>query len=446
MSERQSIGSLPSKAQASPVAQSQRPPAGSARPIETLVVVSSLLNNMALRHDQVLSLSMQAISDLIRADAGALLLLDEQRSELEVHGACGAYTLLEGRRFAAAEGLAGWVSAQGKSVLLDEATEDPRFDHAFDLDTGFSSGSVLVVPLQIKGRTTGALLFARARGGQSFGAEDRTFVRAASHQLAIAQENVRLASALDAATLEAEKVERAKSHFMSLVSHELLTPLTLLNAQIDILEAEAQQGAAPGVAELLPGLRSAMQRLEYVTDEVLNMVLLDRGELPLHPEPLDVGELLGEVRAMMLPSARRRHIELVCVDNGEPLSATIDRWRIQQVLVHLVLNAIRYTPDGGRIALAYGSTPTGLRLSVKDNGIGIPRQEHERIFEKMVELGSIEHHHSGLEGFLCSGIGLGLSIARGIVQAHGGRIWVESAEGAGSCFLIDLPVEVARLG
>ncbi|MBM4319515.1 MAG: GAF domain-containing sensor histidine kinase [Deltaproteobacteria bacterium] len=416
---------------------------GNARPIETLIVVSSLLNKMALRQEQVLALSMQAIADLIRADAGAIFLLDEERNEHEVKGPCGAYGMLEGRRFAAEEGIPGWVTTQGKSVLLDEARSDARFDHTLDLDTGFQTGSLVAVPLPVKGRTIGALLFARARGGPSFTFEDRSFVRAASHQIGIALENARLQAAQEAARDVEKKVEEAKARIMSLVSHELLTPLTLLNAQLEILESELEEGSGgPCLREAIQGMRRALQRLSYVTDEILQMVLLDKGEIEFRFELVHLGGLIAGVLEAMRPLARRRSIEIVVEGDAERLTAEVSGRHLQQALTQLVLNAIRFTPDKGLVRVGCWHLPSGVRFRVADNGIGIPRGQHERIFERMVELGNIQNHHSGIEGFLAGGIGLGLPITRKIIEAHGGRIWVESEAGQGSDFLIDLPVAV----
>jgi len=409
---------------------------------ETLVVLPSLLNNGALQFSQILDLCLAATAQALRADAGALLLLDEDDEELVVRAAQGAYAgVLDGRRFARSSGMAGWVLDSGQELVLDDAAQDPRFDAALDLDTGFVTGAVLCMPLRGKRRSLGVVILARAASSVGFHPDGRVLLRAASHQVAMACENERLAAALARAEASLQTLDEARSHFVTLASHELLTPITLLRANAELLhEGGSCQSPCPQEwRDALDGVHRGIDRLQRITGDLLHMEAIQSGKLALRLEPTDVAALLTAVVREMEPLALARQISLRCDARSDQQVILADPDRLQHALLQLVLNGVRFTPDGGSVVLGAEPATAGVLVWVSDTGIGIPRAERERIFERLVELGDIQHHHSGRADFLSRGLGLGLAIVRGIVEAHGGKVWVESEEGRGSDFYLRLP-------
>lgn len=409
---------------------------------DSLVVIASLLNSVTLSGDQVLDLSLRTLAAHTHADAGAIFLLDVERQELVVRHAAGAYDEpLRGRRFASGEGAAGWAMAHGE-LLLEDAAADPRGDPTFDLDSGFASGSLLCVPLRVKARTIGALLLARRRGAPPFASEDRTLVRAAAHQIAFGHENVCQAAALTEARARVHELEQLQEQFLVRAAHELRTPITLLSGQLELLAVElAAAGVELGAATSLVGLRTAIDRLEEATQRLLDVSSLEEGRLVLQLEPADFAELLAESRRGLAPLAATRGITLsVEADGLEPLVCLLDRRRVVLVLDELIYNAIRFTPDGGWIRVAARRQSDSLRVTVTDSGVGIPAAERERIFQPLVALQRVEHHSSSSLAFLSGGLGLGLTVARGAVAAHGGWLWVADSGGPGSEFVFTLPL------
>jgi len=187
-------------------------------------------------------------------------------------------------------------------------------------------------------------------------------------------------------------------------------------------------------------VKKHVDRLTRLSQDLLNMSLIDGHGLKLALEPVAIAEVAAEVEKETQAFVARRKQTLANRVPADLPPARADRAQVGTVLTNLVLNAIRFTPDGGRIEVA--ASPRGsdvVEVEVKDNGIGVDPAEHERIFERCTEVGDYRHHTSGTFEFRSGGLGLGLAIAKGIVEAHGGRIGVESALGQGSRFWFTLP-------
>jgi two-component system sensor histidine kinase VicK len=169
------------------------------------------------------------------------------------------------------------------------------------------------------------------------------------------------------------------------------------------------------------------------------MSLIDRHQLPAKIEPSDIGEILEEVAVQVAPFVTQRNQQISIGVEPGLIHPRVDRDYLGQAILNVVMNAVRFTPDGGAIELAAKRVEHGVEIEVTDTGIGIREEDLERIFSKLVELKDVNLHSSGTVEFNSSGLGLGLSIARGIVEAHGGTIRVESQVGKGSTFRILLP-------
>ncbi|MBI5191665.1 MAG: response regulator [Nitrospirae bacterium] len=264
---------------------------------------------------------------------------------------------------------------------------------------------------------------------------------------------------VERANVELRRIDRMKDQFLGMMSHELRTPLSLITGYSSNLLADRNVRLDPSVEEGLEGIYKGAERLKSIVTEMLDISQIDARGLRLSSSPMDLGELLDEVLKELSSFVRERgHVIEVGDFSGIP-KVYIDRRRLHQVLLNIVGNAIKFTPDGGKIyitptfhvkgsefARRFGRSETDyLDLVIKDGGIGVDREEAERIFEKFYEVGEIDKHATSKYRFLGRGVGLGLPIARGIMEAHGGRLWVES-EGydplrcPGSAFHVLLPV------
>ena len=226
------------------------------------------------------------------------------------------------------------------------------------------------------------------------------------------------------------ELDNAKSDFIATVSHELRTPMTAVYGAARTLLRPDVELDAEDSRELLEMIATQAERLAQITEEVLLASRLDRGAVTVEQEPVDVADIAREtVRAMEshLPRGVRLELEADGATHG-----TGDRDRIQQIVMNLIDNAAKYSPDGGRITVSVGENGASVRLSVSDEGVGIPPAEHEAIFEKFYRVDPELAQGPG-------GTGLGLYISRELARRMGGEIFVDSEPERGSTFVLELP-------
>jgi PAS domain S-box-containing protein len=231
-------------------------------------------------------------------------------------------------------------------------------------------------------------------------------------------------------------VEQVKSDFVSTVSHELRTPLTSIYGFAETLLRQDVMFGEEERQTFLRYIASESQRLTSIVDTLLNVARLDTGDLQVNLAETDVRDVVGQVLETVAAMDVNGH-EFVVELPDEPLAAKADPEKLRQVCTILVDNALRYSPDGGTVTVGAARRQDTVEVSVADEGIGIPQADQEQIFRKFYR-GSDAELRVG-----AGGTGLGLFIARGLVTAMGGRIWVSSQEGAGSRFAFELPAAVA---
>lgn len=228
-----------------------------------------------------------------------------------------------------------------------------------------------------------------------------------------------------------------KSRFISLAAHELRTPLAAIRGYLGILTAPGNRllaNADENSRELLDGLITSVDRLSGIVQDMLDITRIEAGTLQLRPTPVNISQILKRIERDFTTAIETRRQKLIIhiPQTNPPLWA--DGERIMQILRNLVSNAIKYTPDGGTIEvqttdLEPGDEPAGehyLKITVRDTGVGIAPEQQEKIFETFHEVRDIEYHSSSKTDFMGGGAGLGLPIARGVAEAHGGSLWVES--------------------
>ncbi len=229
-------------------------------------------------------------------------------------------------------------------------------------------------------------------------------------------------------------VEQMKSDFVATVSHELRTPLTSIYGFAETLMRGDVEFSDTDRETFLRYIASESERLINIVDDLLSVARLETGTLRLNLEETDVGAVAGEVVSRIQEHAEGWEFELDVPGAGVVVEA--DREKLSQVLLSLVDNAVKFSPAGGRIAISARRRPDCVEMRISDEGIGIPRADHQRIFSKFYRA---EGAGPGVEG-----TGLGLFLARGLLVAMGGRIWVESKEGQGSTFVFELPAAASR--
>lgn len=233
---------------------------------------------------------------------------------------------------------------------------------------------------------------------------------------------------LEAEKEELRQSERLKAQLVSIVSHELRTPLTSILGYARLLRS--RDFDREQTDRYLTVIQEQGNRLTDLLDHFLDSESVESGQLDLDLETFDLRELLTREAQLVADTAHRHQIEVV--GDGEPLPVRADRDRIAQVFGNLLGNAVKYSPDGGLVEISGWVHGTTARVEVRDQGIGVSKEHHSRVFTKFFRAGA---HESGIPG-----TGLGLSVSREIVEAHGGHVGFDSTPGEGSCFWFEVPL------
>ena len=255
-----------------------------------------------------------------------------------------------------------------------------------------------------------------------------------------------ISSEMEKVQKQMERVDKSKSAFISVAAHEFKTPITLIEGYASMMEDLIQEGKAENLDALLVGMTTGIDRLRSIVDDMIDVSMIDNDLLKLNFQPIQIRNLLEALKyeSTSTTSARKQVIEIKDFE-GDRDWIYVDPTRIIQALRNVLNNAIKYTPDGGSIIMNGRTLPGLIEVTIKDTGIGISPEDQVVIFEKFGQLGRVELHSSGKTKFKGGGPGLGLPIARGILEVHGGSIWVES-EGydekkcPGSTFHILIPI------
>jgi signal transduction histidine kinase len=236
-----------------------------------------------------------------------------------------------------------------------------------------------------------------------------------------------------------KQIDRMKDEFVSAVSHELRTPLTSIRGALDLM-AGGLLGELP--AEAVPVLRVALSnsdRLARLIDDILDLEKIEAGRMDFHPEVLELGPLLEEAVETMQPYGVRLGVTFRIENTCSGAHVRVDRDRLMQVMQNLLSNAAKFSPEGATVEVGLADRGRQVRVSVTDHGPGIAAEVQSRLFERFVQSAPTEPRHKG-------GTGLGLNIARAIVERSGGTIGFVSRPGMGTTFHVDLPAWDAERG
>jgi len=243
-----------------------------------------------------------------------------------------------------------------------------------------------------------------------------------------ADEIAALAHSFNAMAANLRQLDQLKESFLATVSHELRSPLTSMREAAHLLHEEVAGTLNPKQTRLVAIIGASTERLLRLVNQILDLSRLRAGRLPLARRTLDLTQVAERGVNELRPQAAEGHVSVSVERVGQNFEAAVDEDKLVQVVVNLVANAIRFTPAGGRVAVRVVDAGPEVELHVEDTGVGIPAAALPRIFDMYQQA----HSQSG-------GTGLGLAIVRGVVEAHNGRVTVESQEGKGSRFTVLLP-------
>ena len=425
------------------------------------------------------------ISEVIGVQHGALFVVHHERGKsaeeggfFHLHGAKGTGDEEEDRRFSSI------LPAESPVTQYLRLAHAPLTQYDVDLQPRFQEISETVrkwltdlnmdiyLPIYAKEEWIGLLALGPKRSGDRYFDDEIVLLSTLADQTAIALENTRLFEDLRAQNVEIERlntdlttanrelarVGKAKSDFIDIASHELRTPLTQVRGYTDILDDIVQSESltpATGV-QVVHGLKVASKRLEEIVDTMFDVAKLDAETMTLHPIRTSVDSIVRTAVDEWRGALDERK-QTLTVQNLADLPPIVgDFTRLRQVFSNLIQNGIKYTPDGGQIRITGRMLEWTLprdqtiEIVVADTGIGIAPDDLERIFDRFYRVGNVLFHSTGKIKFKGAGPGLGLTLARGIVEAHGGRIWAESLgcdeqTCPGSQFHVLLPVHPPHL-
>ncbi len=330
--------------------------------------------------------------------------------------------------------LAGWIFKNSRPMVIQDASTDPRIYRDVDRILDFQTHSILGVPLIVRDKPIGVLEVLNKNQQANYTEDDLAVLETLASQAAIAIVNARLLTELKEANVELRMLDRMKSDFIAIASHELRTPLGLILGHATFLKEHTK---AEYEEQLEVIIRSSM-RLKDIIEDMSTIAQKENGQSRVRRSSFSISQMVEDITLRFHEAAEKKNIELTCaVTLDNPLIVDGDREKIDVALSNLVQNAITFTDPGGQIGVKAEGATGYVKVFIVDSGIGIPEDEIERVFDRFYQ---VESHLTRKHG----GMGLGLSIAKSMVEMHNGQIWCESKVGTGSLFCFMLPVDQER--
>jgi signal transduction histidine kinase len=375
---------------------------------------------------------VMTLKEVLHCRGVSISLLNPETQLLEIRAAAGLQPKWrQAAKLRVGEGISGKVAATALPIYVPDASSSPDFIF-FDPVVR----SLLVVPLMVKDRVIGTLAIDHAVP-DAFTQDDRRTLTIAAAQAAAAIENAQLytdleerAAKLEQAYKELQQVDKLKDELVQNVSHELRTPLTFIKGYVELLLELDMGPLNEGQRESLAIVADKTNALTRLVSDIIYLQQVEWESLQFSRQ--DMREMARLALQSCEVAAVTAGIFLNLQAAVDLPSIPVDRDRINQVFDNLLGNAIKFSPRGGTITIEVADAGDMIQLGVRDTGVGIPADKLDRVFDRFYQVDGSATRRFG-------GAGLGLAIARRIVEAHGGRIWVESEVGQGSAFRFTLP-------
>ncbi|MDQ2913654.1 MAG: GAF domain-containing sensor histidine kinase [Chloroflexota bacterium] len=330
--------------------------------------------------------------------------------------------------------VARFAARLGRTIVVRDVREDPRFAEPETATlTQLGVIAVAATPIRVGGQLAGALALSQIDRARDWTASDVRLIESVGQELRVAIAAAEAFERQRVAVAELERLNRAKSDFVSIVSHEFRTPLTGIQGFSEMMQSEDL--TLDEMREYAGDINKDAHRLNRMITEMLDLDKMESGRMQLHLEPVELNDLVMEAVDRVRPNAPNHPVAV----RLDPLIGKIDadRDKLTQVMANLLNNAVKYSPNGGEIVVSTRVEGDTAHVVVRDHGMGIPGGALEAIFERYGRVESPATRH-------IQGTGLGLPIVRQIVQLHGGRVWAESTVGEGSLFHVTLPLGAAK--
>lgn len=387
------------------------------RVLNELTEISTVLNS-TLQLDPLLEYIMDKAAEITDSAAASVLLWNQNTQELFFAATSSKDSVSQSLigKPVPMNSIAGTILREKRIIVVDDAQQDPRHYDKLDEESKFVTSSLLGVPMTSKNRVIGVLEAINKRN-LPWTDEDQHYLSILAAQAAVAIESAQLVRALRKANEELNQLDKLKSDFIAIASHELRTPLGVIMGYASFLQEDARDKAVSDHAEKVMG--SALQ-LRSIIDSMLNLRYLKQSQSELHRETLALNMLLEELQhdILSLIGVSGHTLELHLAPENPQVY--VDHARVNMGLANVLNNALRFTPNGGKVSIE-AKVVNGREawVTVSDNGIGLAQEHLEKIFEEFFQ---VEDHMTRRHG----GLGIGLSITKAMIEAHGGRIWADS--------------------
>jgi signal transduction histidine kinase len=395
--------------------------------MKRLVELSMTLNS-TLDLNDLLEMIVSTAAELLNCEAASILLYDERNPRLYFAAATGSNPTQLAETPVPIDGsLAGTIFRTSQHLILNDVEHDPRHYSLVSEHIKFKVKSLLGVPMSIRERTVGVLEAVNKHAGR-FDARDAALLSVMATHAAVAIDNARLLQTTKKALQQVSESDQLKSNFLSHASHELRNPLGIIISYSTFLKADVGGENSERAGQVL----NAARRMRSLLDEMNNLAMLELDEMILKPQQVSIQNILTLACEGIEELAFTQEKKLRFILPEKPIDVNVDISKTTLAFTNLLNNAIQFSPPGCEITVGVIRNGDDVLAWVQDRGRGIPKDQLQKIFEEFYQVDTTQLHHGGL--------GIGLSIAKGIIEAQEGEIWAESeGEGTGAVFKVLLP-------
>ncbi len=391
----------------------------------------SLNLNTTLDREYILQSIIETASDILECEAVSILLYNQASEELYFAASTDSQSQkLSGAIVPINNSIAGTIFTLNAPQIINDLSTTPLHYEVIEKKLQKKNHSLIGVPMRLHDQVIGVIEGINKRDAV-FSMEDIDILSVIASQAAVAINNARMMTSLKEAYEELSRIDKIKSNFIAIASHELRTPLfhILGYAQSMALEAEGED------VEKLDQIIKSAKVLQSLVADITNMNLLETRSFDVRKEKVAAQKILVDAYKEIKPQLEPKKLKTAFNLPKPPLYILVDVEKISQAIVNVYQNAVHFSKEGDTIEIRLGLENTSAHISIRDHGVGIPPKELENIFDRFNQL---EDHLTRTH----SGLGLGLPIARGIIDLHQGRIWAESqGKNTGTTIHIILPLE-----
>jgi len=410
--------------------------------LTTLFQLATALN-LQLSVDTILGIIVRRVVAALKAQQASIMLYNPKTELLETrayYGVGGEFASDGKRRLG--EGIAGWVAERREAMLLND--DDPHPDMRRHFKPERQITSALSVPLRVEDECVGVLNVNRISHPALFNDRQRDILKIFAEHVGVAIQRAitmgelqRKTNELERANVRLQEVNRMKDIFLSTASHELKTPLTSVIAYAEVLNDHAGDLSDEQSREFLGRLRAEADRLLGLIEDILDLTRLETGKIELKLQPMLLNQVVRTAVETVRPTAERQQVALDEDYDDEVDLADVDEVKLRQAVVNLIVNAVKFSPEGGTVGVRTRGEAGELVVEIQDQGPGVAPNEVAQIFSLFGQGVRGTPRGSG-------GLGIGLHLVKAVVELHGGTVGVESAVGSGSTFWIRLPRKAAQ--